>query len=164
MPLLTAACLRRGAVLLFVSLLAAGCGFHLRGGGTVAAVAASYDVPAHPIAIAVGERLGARLDATAAGGVVDVRFSNLEEGRRARTLTAGIQAAEYELWASLRLEAARGGDVVLPARTLRVRRIYVRDPANLLGNEAQEDVIREDLRADLAEQALRILETVAAGG
>lgn len=139
-----------------------GCGFQLRDGGiTLPPLVDSYDAPEHPLAVAVSERLQARKPAAAAGGI-EVLFSEFEETRRARTLTAGIQAAEYELAASMRLEARRGDDVLLPARTLRVRRVYVRDPANLLGNEAQEDVIREDLRSDLAAQAIRMLEALAA--
>jgi len=149
--------------LLLLVATVSGCGFQLRDGGiTLPPLVDRYDVPEHPLAMAVSERLQARKPGAAAGSGIDVLFSEFEETRRARTLTAGIQAAEYELAASMRLEARRGDDVLLPARTLRVRRVYVRDPANLLGNEAQEDVISEDLRADLAAQAIRMLEALAA--
>ncbi len=82
-----------------------------------------------------------------------VRISDQNEERRGRTLTRGIQVAEYELTVALEFEVLdAAGTPLHPAQRLAASRVYSREQENLLTNEAEEDVLWDELRRDVAAQ------------
>ena len=82
-----------------------------------------------------------------------VRISDQNEERRGRTLTRGIQVAEYELTVALEFEVLdAGGTPLHPTQRLAASRVYSREQENLLTNEAEEDVLWDELRRDVAAQ------------
>ena len=82
-----------------------------------------------------------------------VRVREQHEERRGRTLTRGIQVAEYELNVALEFEVLdEGGAPVHAAQRLAASRVYSREQENLLTNEAEEDVLWDELRRDVAAQ------------
>ena len=82
-----------------------------------------------------------------------VRVSEQNEERRGRTLTRGIQVAEYELTVELAFEVLDAtGTQLHPAQRLAASRVYSREQENLLTNEAEEDVLWDELRRDVAAQ------------
>lgn len=82
-----------------------------------------------------------------------VRISGQNEERRGRTLTRGIQVAEYELTVALEFEVLdAAGAPVHATQRLAASRVYSREQENLLTNEAEEDVLWDELRRDVAAQ------------
>ena len=80
-------------------------------------------------------------------------MSEQNEERRGRTLTRGIQVAEYELTVELAFEVLDAtGTQLHPAQRLAASRVYSREQENLLTNEAEEDVLWDELRRDVAAQ------------
>jgi outer membrane lipopolysaccharide assembly protein LptE/RlpB len=94
--------------------------------------------------------------ATAAAGSAPqwrVRVSDQQEERRSRTLTRGIQVAEYELSVALDFEVLdAAGNALHPTQRLSASRVYEREQENLLTNEAEEEVLWDELRRDVAAQ------------
>lgn len=145
--------------------LLTGCGFQLRGVGAdaehVQPLRLAFERADLPLARRVAEALtdaGVPTHGTAATPLA--RVVDISESRRGRSLTQGIQVAEYELMVQLTLyiEAADGAQILAPT-TLSAHRVYVRDTVNLLTNETEEAVLWDELRADVAQQVVRMLAT-----
>jgi LPS-assembly lipoprotein len=153
--------LRTALLLLLVGSLASGCGFQLRGeplraAGALPAVQLQLDRARTPLATAVAGAMRDADIATAAAGSAPqwrVRVSDQQEERRSRTLTRGIQVAEYELSVALDFEVLdAAGNALHPTQRLSASRVYEREQENLLTNEAEEEVLWDELRRDVAAQ------------
>ena len=151
-------------VVLAGALLAlAGCGFHLRGQDGAIGHVPPLQIELRDARAPLGRAV---LAALARNGVVTtakdaqlrVHVTQQREERRGRTLTRGIQVAEFDLNAELRFELfdAKGQQLV-PEQRLFATRAYARDPANLLTNETTEELLWQELRADIADQLLAAL-------
>lgn len=100
-------------------------------------------------------RSGSVAIAAAGSGATAYRIdvSDQHEERRSRTLTRGIQVAEYELIVTCDLVVTGAdGTPLAPRQRLAASRVYAREQENLLTNEAEEDVLWAELRRDVAEQ------------
>ncbi len=148
------------ALMLVASVLATGCGFQLRGG---------IDAPESLRAVHVSgseseltrileqtlSAAGVRL-VDAADAPITLTLANQNETPRTRSVTAGIQAAEYELAGQVEFGLTGQDGVVLLAPTpLTVSRVFRRDPNGLLANSREEALIWREIRADLAASLLR---------
>ncbi len=159
---------RRGLVFALVCLLASGCGFQLRGedlrqGRTLPPVQLQIDRARTPLATAVaGAIRDADIERAPVAGSAPpawrVRIFDQEEHRRSRTLTRGIQVAEYELTVGLDFEVLdAAGQALHPTQRLSASRVYEREQENLLTNEAEEEVLLDELRRDVAAQLVAAL-------
>lgn len=164
---------------MLAGLLLSGCGFHLRGEAaraTLPPVQLQIDRARTPLAAAVaGAIRDADIDVrgeppAGAAGIWRVRVTDQQEERRGRTLTRGIQVAEYELTVALDFVVLDAqGNELHPAQRVSASRVYEREQENLLTNEAEEDVLWDELRRDVAAQlvsavAVQLGTGVAAGG
>ena len=87
-----------------------------------------------------------------------VHVTGQREERRGRTLTRGIQVAEFDLNVELRYELFDGkGQLVLAEQRLVATRVYTRNAVNLLTNETTEDLLWQELRVDVADQLVAAL-------
>jgi LPS-assembly lipoprotein len=152
---------RAGLLLVLLGAFTSGCGFQLRGeplraAGTLPAVQLQLDRARTPLGTAVAGAMRDADIATAAEGTVPqwrVRVSDQQEERRSRTLTRGIQVAEYELSVALDFEVLdAAGNALHPTQRLSASRVYEREQENLLTNEAEEEVLWDELRRDVAAQ------------
>lgn len=154
----------RWLALISLSLLAAaGCGFHLRGQQAGIAKLPPLELELRDARAPLGRAV---LSAFAQNGVTTVtkeaalriHVTQQREERRSRTLTRGIQVAEYDLNVELRYELYDSkGQLLLPEQRLFATRVYARDPSNLLTNETTEDLLWQELRADIAQQLVGAL-------
>ena len=162
-----------GLMLVLLGALASGCGFQLRGeplrtAGTLPAVQLQLDRVRTPLGTAVAGAMRDADIATAAEGAEPqwrVRVSDQQEERRSRTLTRGIQVAEYELSVALDFEVLdAAGNALHPTQRLIASRVYEREQENLLTNEAEEEVLWDELRRDVAAQLVAAVAVQLGGG
>jgi LPS-assembly lipoprotein len=162
LPSLLLPSLRRlGVTALLLAL--AGCGFTLRG---------SVDLPEPLRTLEVvslddgGELLQQVRRALRNSGVNLVEQGSdyrLGLGRevtdeRIVSVNANARAGEYEVEMSLQFQLTRAGEAVLGPDTLRLTRVYLTDPENAVAKEEEAELIRSELRRELAQQLLRRLQ------
>jgi len=148
---------------LSLCLLLSACGFHLRGTG-------SDDVQIPAIHVSFEDNYGElsrSLNALLVGGGTRIvqdpmqspwsLFVSAERNnRRVASTNSQISVAQYELQmlVEMRLEN-RDGAVIIPATVLSTDRLYEYDASNLTGSDAEEQVLRSEMRAELVERILR---------
>lgn len=143
--------------------LVAGCGFHLRGLDASARNLPPLRVELRDARAPLGRAVLTALarnnvDANAKDAQLRVHVTQQHEERRGRTLTRGIQVAEFDLNVELRYELYDGkGQLLLPEQRLFATRAYTRDAVNLLTNETAEELLWQELRVDVADQLVAAL-------
>jgi LPS-assembly lipoprotein len=150
-------------LVLSICLLLSSCGFHLRGTGSDA-----VQIPAIHVSFenSYGE-LSRSLEALLVGSGTQIVENPTESpwslfvsaernSRRVASTNSQISVAQYELQmlVEMRLEN-RDGSVIIPATTLSTDRLYEYDSSNLTGSDAEEQVLRAEMRSELAERILR---------
>lgn len=163
--------------LLFATLLAAGCGFHLRGsqpvdeslsavavrdlaGNTSAWYGDERDALRHVVARALEEN--GFLVADEASRVIELTGEDVT--RRTAAVDVNASAAEYRLDYQLRYRV-RGADgtIVSPDTTIRRDNVYRYDVTAPLGAAEEEAMLRRELRLDAARQLATRYRRLAAG-
>ena len=148
-------------VVLALSLVAAGCGYQLRG-------AISLPPELGTVHVAGPPEIGAVLAGVLEGGGVHVRASRdaaaavvrLGEERFSRRVLsvdpATGKAREFELAyrVTFRVTTAEG-ETLVPAQTVSLLRDYVFDPAALLATHREQETLQADMRRDAAGQVAR---------
>lgn len=143
-----------------------GCGFALRG---------SADLPAALQTLEVagvdenGELLQEVRRALRNSGVTIVEadapyrlgIGRETSGERIVSVNSNARAGEYELEMHLLFQLSQGGTTVLGPETLSLSRVYLTDPENAVAKEEEADLIRSELRRELAQQLLRRLQAAA---
>lgn len=83
------------------------------------------------------------------------------EGSSERTLSvnSNARAGEYELELAVQFRLVQRGRVVLGPESLAVTRVYLTDPGNAVAVNEEADLIRAEMRRELAQQILRRLQT-----
>ncbi|MGI3131339.1 LPS assembly lipoprotein LptE [Halopseudomonas pachastrellae] len=141
------------------TLLASGCGFHLRGTGVDNVELNQLDVTAHN---RYGPTYQQVLQALEIDGV-DVTPSApytlqlLEENQSSRAVsyTSSSTPAEYQLSSSLTYQIAdRQGRALIGPETIDTQRTYVNDKDNIIGTTEEEELLRREMRQDLTRQLL----------
>ena len=148
------------------TLLASGCGFHLRGTGVDSVELTQLDVTAQN---RYGRTYQQVLEALEVDGVqvtptAAYRLQLLNEGqeRRAVSYTSSSTPAEYELTSNLTFQIAdRQGRPLIGPETLATRRIYVNDKDNIIGTTEEEELLRREMRQDLTRQLLYRLSSIS---
>jgi LPS-assembly lipoprotein len=157
----------RAATLVLLVLLLAGCGFQLRGqgvdlGGSLPAPVAITGLPPYgPLRREIGLQLegaGVRLTDDAAGAAAILAVSGRRSDTRLLSVNSRNKAVEYVLEeaAEFTLRAA-GGETLVEPQSIQVRRIQYRPEDAILGSDNEAELLREDMRRDLAAQMLRRL-------
>jgi outer membrane lipopolysaccharide assembly protein LptE/RlpB len=160
--------LHRLAVLL-LALLIAGCGFQPRGqtprlSGVPGPILISGILPASPLQRALVRELeaaGATVAPSRTQGVAVLDIDRLRSERRVLSVDSRNKAVEYELAESARfaLRSADGRELV-PAQTARVLRIQFRPGDAILASDREAELVREDMREELASKIVRRLAAV----
>jgi len=153
----------RIAGLLLAAACLGGC-FHLRGSATESDLGAVQLTAVHtfestPFVERALARSGVRL--VDEGGSAAVVIQLLEEKLTRQTVsyTGQARTAEYEVTLTLVFRASRtNGDELVADRQLRASRVFLLDRDNLQGSSRQEDLLRDEMTADLAEQIVRAVD------
>jgi LPS-assembly lipoprotein len=148
-------------------LMLASCGFHLRGTGDSALQIPALHLTAENVhgelIYALEQRLssrgtqvvGSRDLAPWTMNILSERFS-----RRVVSTTKDISVGKYELILQVRFNlATRDGKLLVPPASLIVERIYDYDPSNLTGSDAEEELLRQEMRAEIADSIIRRIGT-----
>lgn len=154
----------RAAFVLALLLLAAGCGFQLRG---------TADLPFKTIYMPPANQQGVALDlrrniqAGTHTTVVDdpknaeavIEFTQESREKVILSLTAGGKVSEFELQyrVSFRVHDNKGGEF-LPNNTIFLRRAVTFSDADLLAKEKEDRLIYRSMESDVVQQIMRRLE------
>lgn len=159
-------------MIVLLTLLLSGCGFHLRGEGADHIALGSIHVTATD---AHGEMQRALEQALREAGVklVDaasapytVKLLSERRTRRSVATTSDVRVAEYGLKLEVHFELTdQAGKTVIAPTSLSTQRIYRFDNSSLVGNSEQEDLLNREMRRDIASQIIRRIDaTLRAGG
>jgi LPS-assembly lipoprotein len=161
---LTSIFVKRLAIVL-LALGVAACGFHLRGQGETFKAA---DIP-NPLHItglpadsallrelsAQFELAGVRILNDPAGSAAVLRLGNPRSGSRLLSVDSRNKAVEYELLEAVTFSLATAeGIQTRSPQTVSVTRIQYRPEGAVLGSDNEAELLRGDMRRDLATQIL----------
>jgi LPS-assembly lipoprotein len=152
------------ANVLFVS----ACGFSLRGTTELSANLQPLYVEAVDTSSPMHRELQRVLNQNQIALAPNVNDANYRLGlgpenssERALSVNANARAGEYELEISVPFQLAKGTDVVLPPETLSLTKVYLADPDNAVAKNEEAELIRTEMRRELAQQILRRLQAYA---
>jgi LPS-assembly lipoprotein len=152
------------AVLLSFVLLAAGCGFHMQGATALPQGVSRVYVTApdrlSPFMVELGqalERAGAQRAPSAREADAVIRVQADRTGRRVRSVAARNTPKEYEIYYVVDYSIERAGSEVLPVQRIELTRNFTFDQSLLLAKNREEEILRDAMARDLADQALRRL-------
>lgn len=153
------------AWVLSLSVMLAGCGFHLRGASVLPAEMVRTELrgaaPEGPLGIEIAQVLnnaGGALVGPGEGGTAVLHIVNEHFDRRVASVGAAGKASEYELRYTLSaVLRTPEGDNIAPEQAVSVMRTYGFDPANVLGASNEEEFLREEMRRQAVRQLLRQL-------
>ena len=82
-----------------------------------------------------------------------------QASERVLSVNANARAGEYELTSSVAVQLRRGTEILGP-ETLTVSRVYLADPENAVAKNEEAELIRTEMRRELAQQILRRLQSL----
>lgn len=152
--------MRRFLVLCSVLSLSA-CGFHLRGLGEqqpLAFATLNLTAPAGGLGDALNRQLSLRPDlqlvpAKDAEAVLVVESENVD--KQILTVNKSGRVSEYQLIYRARFKLQQQSRDWIPSTEITLRRDYSFDENNVLGKDAEEQILLRDMRTDAAQQILR---------
>lgn len=156
----------RIALALVVLIGLAGCGFELRGSASLPTEMSVTRVETPDPTSPFVRELELLLDANGVDVVDDVRADaavlrivSERITRRALTVSGDARVREYELVFALRFSLdGPEGNTLIEAETLRLTRDFQFDELEILGASNEEELLREDLRRNMAASLIRRLE------
>lgn len=145
------------AVALLAAVLAAGCGFQLRGAVQLSGrMAEPYvELPDRftPFSRELSASLvaaGARLAPSREAATAVVRIHVDEHGREVLSISARNTPQEFEVFYVVEYSVHAGEEEILPRQRLRLTRDYAYDETAVLAKQHEEDDLLEALARDLA--------------
>jgi LPS-assembly lipoprotein len=157
-----AAVFSTGLISLLLCVMLSSCGFHLRG-----TAGSAFQIPSLHLTAenARGELMGIFERNLASRGtrLVDSRdlapwtMNIMSErfSRRVASTTGDISVAKYELILQVRFNlSASDGELLIPPATMVVERVYDYDSSNLVGSDAEERLLRQEMRAEIADSII----------
>jgi LPS-assembly lipoprotein len=154
--------LRAGWLAMLAAL--AGCGFHLQGNAPLSAQVKKPYLEAADRQSDFVQSLrrsllsnGAHLQQSKADSTAVVSILKDSFSRRVLSVSATNQPNEYEITYTVRVSVTAGDKELLPAQELTATRTYSFSEPLLLAKGHEEDSLREDMAADLAERVMRLL-------
>lgn len=158
----------RPAALLFVVLLVAGCGFHLRTwdlGTNIESFyvqAPSSNLLASPLRRALRQAGVTEADNPSSAEVV-VGLLNAHRERRSVSVTGQARAAEYEMNLGVQYRVLDGAaNELIAPRWARSVRVYRVDRDNIVGNSEEQALLEQEMQNDLIQQIVRAVNAVSA--
>lgn len=155
---------RVGSIALGAALLAAACGFHLRGDVTYAFPTIYVNAPpSSPIVPeltrAIEASAGTRVAPTAKDATVTLDIAGVTDNKEVLSLSSGGRVREYQLTKRVRFSVhdAEGRDW-LPAGEIVVRRAYTFNESEVLAREAEETKMLKEMQTDAVQQIVRRLQ------
>jgi LPS-assembly lipoprotein len=158
--------IHRGLALIGLLVLLAGCGFHLRGynqttpnlDGLFVDASERRDSLAGEIRLQLAG-VGARLAATSAEARHLLRISGEQFSQRVMSVDANGKVLEFELRLQAVFEVQGAGNVeVLPQQPMELTRQVSSTGADELGQRNEAELLRGDMRRDMASQIIRALQ------
>ena len=153
-------------VLMPLALLAAGCGFRLQGTAALPEGVRSVhlgtrdELSAFSLELLRGlERVGAGRAPSAATADAVIRVRSDKSGRRVLSVSTRNTPQEYEIFYAVEYSIERDGSEVLPAQRIELTRNFSFDERQLLAKDHEEEILRDAMARDLADQVLRRLES-----
>ncbi len=151
-------------LLVLVTSLSAGCGFHLRGDVSYPAAMAVTYIEATDRYTPFYRKLktslqegGVRVTSNPAEAGSVIRILHDETSQRVLSVSARNTPVEYAVYYVLRYAVDMDGRQVLPSQQLSLSRPYNYDETQVLGKHAEADELREALAADLVGTVTRQL-------
>ena len=150
--------MRRLYALLLAALIA-GCGFHLRGVASLPFNTIYLPNAGGGIALDLKRNIRAGTDAkvvdTAKEAQAVLEFTREAREKEILTLTGTGAVREYQLHyvVSFRVRATKGGDFVPPS-TIRLSRDVTFNDADVLAEEAEEQLLYRDMQTDMVQQIM----------
>lgn len=156
--------IKRGSVILVVAmlLLLSSCGFHLRGSrplpDTLQVVQIEAGDPHGYLARKVASRLHDSGSRVVDKGPIIINIGKEDVTRRSTAYTPQARVAEFELimqvnyWIDMRDPAIR-----IAERKIQVAKSYSYDPTNPSGKSEEENLLKQEMRRDIADQLMREL-------
>lgn len=160
-------------VLAPLALLVAGCGFRLQGAAALPEgvrrvhLVTRDELSAFSLELLRGlERVGAERAPTVAAADAVIRVRSDKSGRRVLSVSARNTPQEYEIYYAVEYSIERGGSEVVPPQRIELTRNFSFDERQLLAKDHEEEILRDAMARDLADQVLRRLESAppAPGG
>jgi LPS-assembly lipoprotein len=143
-----------------------GCGFTLRGSVDLPAALQTLQLespsPDSEIVREVRRMLrnnDVTLTDTAAAGVYRLGIGAEATSERVLSVNANARAGEYELTMSVAAQLRRGTETIGP-ENFSVSRVYLTDPENAVAKNEEAELIRTEMRRELAQQILRRLQSL----
>lgn len=158
--------LGRCVAALLLALMVAACGFQLRGQASLPEAMATtwLNVPDPTSAFARELELllrgnGVEVLDVAREDAAELRIQRADISRRALTISGDARVREFELVFDLGFSLfAPSGERLLGPETLRLERDFQFDEQEILGAATEEELLREDLRRNMAAALIRRLE------
>jgi LPS-assembly lipoprotein len=156
--------LRVAAGAIAASLLAAACGFHLRGDVTytfptiyVSAPPSSPIVP--ELKRAIEGSGGTRVTNSIKDAAVTLDITSVTDNKEVLSLSSGGRVREYQLTKRVRFDLHDAeGHEWLPAGEITVRRAYTFNESEVLAREAEETKMLREMQTDAVQQLVRRLQ------
>jgi len=152
-----------------LAVLVSACGFHLRGGRVVPQDLSKVYVSASAI---VSDELRIFLEEGGAEVVsrradAEVILDVKQESFDSRVLTVDPdtgKSREFELSYLLRFDLRRAdGSVLMKSQSINLVRDHVFDEDEVIGKSREQDVLRDEMRRDAAQQVLRRMQAALGG-
>ncbi len=151
---------------LLLALLLSGCGFTLRGSANLPAALQTMQVespnPDSGIVREVRRMLrnnAVTLTDAPADGTYRLGIGAEEMSERVLSVNANARAGEYEITLTVAAQLRRGAQTIGP-ETFTVSRNYLADPNAAVATNEEAELIRTELRRELAQQILRRLQSL----
>lgn len=159
----------RASLVAALALLAAGCGFHLQGAGTLPpAMARTYIDTERPHSVFIESltdvlrQRGAEVLATPADGAAVLDIAVDETGQRVLSVSARNIPREYEVFYAVTFSLRIGADRLIDNESMAVTRAYTYDETQVLAKAAEEEILREALAGDLARRVMQRIQSLGA--
>jgi LPS-assembly lipoprotein len=143
-----------------------GCGFTLRGSADLPAALQTMQVespnPDSGIVREVRRMLrnnNVTLTEAATDGTYRLGIGAEELSERVLSVNANARAGEYEITLTVAAQLRRGAQTIGP-ETFTVSRSYLADPSTAVATNEEAELIRTELRRELAQQILRRLQSL----
>ena len=147
----------------------AGCGWHLRGSGTVeltikqiAVTNQSHDGVLYQQLLIKLRRAGVEVvNAAIVSDAPVLTLYRVTQTRRTMTIVDG-KAQEYELLYRLEYDVQQGKQTLLARQTTEATRVYSYDASEVLAKEREQDRLYRETRSDVINTVLRQLRNIEA--
>lgn len=147
------------------TLLLAGCGFALRGTATLPAalqplylegVNDSTPIRRELQRVLVDNRVSLADDLKSSS--FSLAVGNEQSTERALSVNANARAGEYEIVMSANYQIRKGTAAAQSPQTVTVTKVYLADPENAIAKTEEANIIRNEMRREMAQLILRRLQ------